>query len=181
MRVAASHSRLRRVAKTVGMLILAVMIAAGTPDLGIAQTMSFSQPVTVLRGQPATPSNQADQADQSVPTAEAPYPNWYPYSYYYPYWWYAGPPWGWGWDAPWVWGWPVGVSVAFGGCFNCRFLPAFFHHHFFHPGFAHPAFIHPRFARPGFAHTGFTGFARPGFVHTGFRGGFSGGFHGGRR
>jgi hypothetical protein len=91
MRVAASHSRLRRVAKTVGMLILAVMTAAGTPDLGIAQTMSFSQPVTVLRGQPATPSNQADQADQSVPTAEAPYPNWYPYSYYYPYWWYAGP------------------------------------------------------------------------------------------
>ena len=34
MRVAASHSRLKRVAKTVGMLILVAVIAAGTPDLG---------------------------------------------------------------------------------------------------------------------------------------------------
>ena len=75
MQVAASHSRLRRVAKTVGMLILTAVIAAGTPDIGIAQTMSFSQPVTVLRGQPATTSNQANQTDQSTPTDEAPYPN----------------------------------------------------------------------------------------------------------
>jgi hypothetical protein len=57
------------------MLILTAVIAAGTPDIGIAQTMSFSQPVTVLRGQPATTSNQANQTDQSTPTDEAPYPN----------------------------------------------------------------------------------------------------------
>jgi hypothetical protein len=174
MGIAARLNRLRRAIRSAVLLILAVMIAEGTPDFGIAETISISQSVTVLRGQPAPPS---DQADQPPPTSEAP--NWYPYSYYYPYWWYAGYPWDWGWAAPWVWGWPVGVPVAVGGCFNCRFQPTVFHHHFFHPRFAHRAFVHPGFVRPAFVHQGFV---HPGFVHMGFHGStVGGGFHVGRR
>ena len=176
--VVANLDALRRAIRRTTPRILAAVIAVGTPDLGTAQTMSVSQPVTVLRGQPAAPSNQSDQP---APTVETSYLYWYPYSYYYPDWWYAGYPWGWGWGAPWGWGWPVGGSVAFGGCFNCRFHSAFFHRRFFHPAFIHTGFVHPGFVHSGFVHTGFSGFGHPGFVHMGFHGGFGGGFHGGRR
>ena len=165
MAVAANLDRMGRVIGSAAAFILAAVIAVGTSDRGIAQTVSVSQPVTVLRGQPATPSNQADQ---SSPTVGAPYPSWYPYPYDYTSWWSAGYPWGWGWGAPWGWGWPAGVAAAYGGggCFNCRLHPAFLHRRFFHPAFVHP---------------GFTGFGHPGFVPIGVHAGFSGGIHGGRR
>jgi len=110
-------------------------------------------------------------AEAQVP---APYPYWYPYPYY---WNWAGYPWGWG--GPWGWGWPVGVSVGFGGCWNCGFRGAFFRPGFSRFGFAHPGFFHPGFSRFGFAHPGFF---HPGFGHFGFaHAGFGGGFHGGGR
>ena len=90
---------------------------------------------------------------------------------YSPYYWASGSPsvWGWGpqsgwgWGSPWGWGWPTGVSVGFGGCWNCGFRGGFFR-----PGFGRFGFVHP-------------GFGRFGFAHAGFGGGFRGGFHGGGR
>jgi hypothetical protein len=67
--VATNLDRVLRGIRSAAPLTLAAVIAVGIPDLGTAQTMSFSQPVTVLRGQPATTSSQADQPP---PTAEAP-------------------------------------------------------------------------------------------------------------
>src|SRR5271165_2061261 len=88
---------------------------------------------------------------------------------YSPHYWASGsPPWGsgwgnpWGWDYPWGWGWPVGVSVGFGGCWNCGFRGGFFRPGFGRFGFGHPGFFRPGFGRFGFAHAGFGG---------GFRGG----------
>jgi hypothetical protein len=63
---------------------------------------------------------------------------------------------------PWGWGWPVGVSVGFGGCWNCGFHGGSFRPGFRRFGFGHPGFFHPRFGRFGFAHASFGG---------GFRGG----------
>src|SRR5215471_20159838 len=80
----------------------------------------------------------------------APYPYWYPYPYY---WNWAGYPGGWG--VPWGWGWPAGVSVGFGGCWNCGFRGPIFRPGFSRFGFAHPGFFHPGFSRFGFAHPGF--------------------------
>jgi hypothetical protein len=103
--------------------------------------------------------------------------------------WGWGPPWGWGWGSPWGWGWPVGVSVGFGGCFNCGFHRAFFHPGFRHFGFGHPGFFRPGFFRPGFFRPGLGrfGFAHAGFFHPGFgrfgfsHAGFGRGSHGGGR
>jgi hypothetical protein len=70
------------------------------------------------------------------PEHYAGYNQYYPYDYY-PVPWDAGYPWGWSWGAQWGWGWPV----AFGGCFNCRFRPAFFHPRLLHSaGLAHSGF-----------------------------------------
>ncbi|MBV8846191.1 MAG: hypothetical protein JO307_25570 [Bryobacterales bacterium] len=68
----------------------------------------------------------------------------------------------WGWDNPWDWGWPVGVSVGFGGCWNCGFRGGFFRPGFRHFGFDHPGLFHSGFGRFGLAHASFAG---------GFRGG----------
>jgi len=71
----------------------------------------------------------------------------------------------WGWDNPWSWGWPVGVSVGFGGCWNCRFRSGFFRPGFRHSGVGHPSFLHPGLGRFGVAHARFSG----GFRHGGRR------------
>jgi len=104
------------------------------------------------------------------PEHYAGYNQYYPSYDYYPVPWDAGYPSGWGWGAPRGWGWPV----AFGGCFGCRFRPAFFHPRFLHSaGLVHSGFVHPVFSHSGFAGFGHSGFGR--------MGGFSGGFRGGRR
>ena len=41
---------------------------------------------------------------------------------------------------PWDWGWPIGVSVGFGGCWNCGFRGASFRPGFRRFGFAHASF-----------------------------------------
>jgi hypothetical protein len=174
--VATNLGRVRSAIRSLTPLMLAIVTAGGTPDLSTAQTISFSQPVTVLRGQPATPANQADQPPP--PVAANPY--WYTYPYSYPYWGYASYRWGWGWGAPWLWGWPAGISVGFGNCLDCRFHPAFFQRRFFHPGFFHRAFFGRGFARPGFGHPGFSEIGHAGFQMR-LRAGIGGGFRGGRR
>jgi hypothetical protein len=131
----------------------------------IALTM---QPLSAEAQAPSAPQSLTPQAApvypyQQPPAVQGPYPYWAPYPNYYPYWAY-GYPWGWGWGYLWGWGWPVGVSVGFGGCFNCGFHRNFFHPGFRRFGFGHPGFFHPGFGRFGFAHTG-----------------FGGGFHGGGR
>jgi hypothetical protein len=149
----AKQSIFRRTVMKAAALILAASVVAGTAPLS-------------AKAQTSTSPYQQPAAGQSAYPYGYPYPYYYPY--YYPYWAYA---------YPWGWGWPVGVSVAFGGCFNCGFRGAFFRPGFGRFGFAHPAFFHPGFGRFGFAHPGFF---HPGFGHFGFaHGGFGGGFHGG--
>jgi hypothetical protein len=136
----AKHSIFHRMVMKAAALILAASVVAGTSPLS-------------AEAQTSTPPYQQPVAAQSA------YPYGYPYPYYYPYYylyWAYGYPGGWGY--PWGWGWPVGVSVGFGGCFNCGFRGAFFRPGFGRFGFAHPAFFHPGFGRFGFAHGAFGGF-----------------------
>jgi hypothetical protein len=152
---AGRHSRFHRTIITAVMLMMAAGIITGILPIS-AEAQSSSAP------QPLTPQTAPAYPDQQPPAAQGAYPYSYPYPYYYyPYWAY-GYPWGWGWGYPWGWGWPVGVSVGFGGCFNCGFRGAFFRPGFGRFGFGHPGFFHPGFGRFGFAHAGFGG---------GFRGG----------
>lgn len=47
---------------------------------------------------------------------------------------------GWDWGNPRGWGWPIGVSVGFGGCWNCGFRGSIFRPSFRRFGFAHASF-----------------------------------------
>ncbi len=121
------------------------------------------QPGAAMAGAPGQPMAVTPIAVGNLSTATPvqtqgyPYysPEYYPgYDPYYPS--------GWGWGNPWGWGWPVGVSVGFGGCWNCGFRGGSFRPGFRRFGFGHPGFFHPGFGRFGFAHASFGG---------GFRGG----------
>jgi hypothetical protein len=125
----------------------------------IAGLLSFSAEAQTSPQQ-LTPQTAPVQPYQQLQAAQGGYPYLYYYPYYYPYYYYPYPYWVYGY--PWGWGWPLGVSVGFGGCFNCGFRGAFFHRGFRRFGFGHPGFFHP-----GFGHFGFT--------HAGFGGGFHGG------
>ena len=156
------HSPFRRTIISAVALMMAGAITSGLlPFSAEAQTSP----------QPLTPQTAPAYPYQQPPDAQGAYPY---YPYYYPYWAYGYP---WSWGYPWGWGWPIGVSVGFGGCFNCGFRGAFFHPGFGRFGFGHPGFFHPGFGRFGFGHPGFfhPGFRHFGFAHAGFGGGFRGG------
>src|SRR6266436_1176459 len=127
-----------------------VAVQSGQP--GAAMAGAPGQPMAVT---PIAVGNLS--AATPVQTQAYPYysPEYYPgYDPYYP--------WGWGWGNPWGWGWPVGVSVGFGGCWNCGFRGGSFRPGFRRFGIGHPGLFHPGFGRFGFAHASFGG---------GFRGG----------
>lgn len=140
-------------------------IPLGAAPAGAPQQPMVVTPIAIGNLSAPTPV-QTQGYPYYFPEYSGGYDQYYPSYDYYPFPWYAGYPWGWGWGAPWGWGWPIGVSAAFGGCVNCRFRPGF---------------VHPGFARSGFFRTGFSSFGHTGFGQMGLRGGFSGGFHGGRR
>ena len=125
-----------------------VAVQSGQP--GAAMAGAPGQPMAVT---PIAVGNLS--AATPIQTQAYPYysPEYYSgYGTYYP----------WGWGNPWGWGWPVGVSVGFGECWNCRFRGDSFRPGFRRFGFSHPGFFHRGFGRFGFAHASFGG---------GFRGG----------
>lgn len=133
------HSRFHRtIISAVALMIASTIIAGILPLSAGAQTA------------PGYPYQQPSAAQSAY------LHSYYGPDYYYPYWAY-GYPWGWNWGYPWGWGWPIGVSVGFGGCFNCGFRGGFFHPRFRQFGFGHPGFFHPGFGHFGFAHAGFGG------------------------
>src|SRR5271170_3495154 len=84
-----------------------VAVQSGQP--GEAMAGARGQPVAVT---PIAVGNLS--AGTPVQTQGYPYSSPEYYTGYDPYY-----PEGWDWDNP--WGWPVGVSVGFGGCWNCGF------------------------------------------------------------
>jgi hypothetical protein len=124
-----------------------VAVQSGPP--GAAMADAPRQPIAVM------PIAVGDLS-AATPVQTQGYPDYSPE--YYP----GYDPYSWDWGNPWGWGWPVGVSVGFGGCWNCGFRGGSFRPGFRRFGFAHPGFSHP-------------GFGRSGFVHASFGGGFRGG------
>jgi hypothetical protein len=132
-----------------------VAVQSGQP--GPAMVEAPGQPM-VVQPMAVTPITVVN-LPAATPVQTQGYPYYYPeyssgYDSYYPS--------DWGWDNPWSWGWPVGVSVGFGGCWNCGFRGGFFRPGFRHFGSGHPGPFHSGFGRFGFAHASFGG---------GFRGG----------
>jgi len=123
-----------------------------------------SQPGAAMAGAPGQPIAVTPVAVGYLPAATPVLTYGYPYfPEYYPGY-DPDYPAGWGWDNPWSWGWPVGVSVGFGGCWNCGFRGSFLRPSFRRLGFDHAGFFHPALGRVGFAHAsvggGFRGSGR---------------------
>lgn len=120
--------------------------AAGQPvPPAAAMADAPAQPMTVAPIAVATASAAAPAQQQGYPSDFSGYePN------------------SWGWGNPWDWGWPVGVSVGFGGCWNCGFRGRFFRPGFRRFGVGRSGFFQPGLGRSGFTHASFAGGLRRG-------------------
>ncbi len=115
------------------------------PDANLVRppppAVQSGQPRAAMADAPAQPTAVTPIAVVNLSAATPVQTQGYPYysPEYYP-WYDPYDPWSWGWGNPWGWGWPVGVSVGFGGCWNCGFRGGSFRPGFRRLGFAHASF-----------------------------------------